>query len=284
MDWFLLTCISVVFRSIFGVMTKVLSNRLKTSIYTQAALLPLAGAIIAIVVSPLLGGIQTDFSNVSLIAVFLVMLGQGLGNIVYFAAIKELTNGTAQIAFSSILIFNTLLSFIFLDLQLSPINIFGIMLLMLAIMSVATGKVEFHKRGVSLMILSAFLFSVFQLSSAEISKQVGAATYLIIGYLGAAAVVFIFKWKPVAKELKFSELKTTLGIPLLAAIPSVGNFLFAYYAYREAPQPAKVAMLLTSQVVLTVILSYFFLKEKGYVKQKVFASVLVVLSAIFIKS
>lgn len=284
MDWLLLTFISVIFRSVYGVMTKVLSNRLKVTAYTQATLLPLAGAFIALLISPLLGGLHFSFSEVSLVTVALVVLGQGLGNITYFAAIKDLTNGTAQIAFSSILIFNTFLSLIFLGLDLSWINVFGIFLLMLAILGVVTGKIELNKNGVALMVLSAFLFSVFQLSSAEISGQVGAAIYLIIAYLGAAAVVFAIKWKAVTKDLARARSRPLITIPLLTAIPSIGNFLFAYYAYRSAPEPAKVAMLLTSQVVLTVILSYFLLKEKGHVFRKILAAVLVLISAVLIKS
>lgn len=284
MSWLLLTFVSIVSRSIYGVMTKVLSNKLKVSAYTQATLLPFAGACIALLISPFLGGIQTNFSDVSLVAVILVVLGQGLGNITYFAAIKNLTNGTAQIAFSSILLFNTFLSLVFLDLQLSLLNVFGLVVLMLAILSVVSGKIELSKKGISLMLLSAFLFSIFQLASSELSKQVGAATYLLIAYLGATAVVFALKWKVVVKDLASAERKTTIGIPLLTALPSIGNFLFAYYAYRVAPQPAKVAMLLTAQVVLTVLLSYVFLNEKGHVLRKVAAAVLVVIAAILIKS
>lgn len=284
MSWLVLTFISIIFRSSYGVMTKVLSNQVKVSPYTQATLLPLAGAVIAVLISPLLGGLHFNFSEISLVAMILVMLGQGLGNILYFASIKDLTNGTAQIAFSSILIFNTVLSLIFLDLNLSLINVFGLVLLMLAILSVATGKIELHRKGVALMVASAFLFSVFQLSSAEISKQVGAATYLLIAYLGAALVVFALKWKVVIKDLSSEHKRSTFYIPLLTAIPSLGNFLFAYYAYRTAPEPAKVAMLLTSQVVLTVFLSYFFLKERGHVWRKAIAAILVVISAILIKS
>jgi len=284
MGWLLLTFLSVVSRSIYGVSTKVLSNKVKTSVYTQAALLSFAGGLISLLISPFLGGLNFNFSGVSLIAVALVMLGQGLGNITYFQAIKSLTNGTAQIAFSSILIFNTFLALIFLNLHLSPINIFGLVLLMLAILSVTSGKVEFNKKGVAMMILSAFLFSVFQLSSAKISKQVGAPMYLMIAYFGAALVVFILKARVIVGDIHLADARTTFGIPLLTAIPSLGNFVFAYYAYRSAPQPAKVAMLLTSQVVLTVFLSYFLLNEKDHVWRKVAAAVLVVVAAILIKT
>lgn len=283
MSWLLLTFISIIFRSIYGVMTKVLSTHVKVSVYTQATLLPLAGAVIALIISLFIGGIHLNFTGVSLTAVLLVILGQGLGNITYFAAIKNLTNGTAQIAFSSILVFNTLLALVFLDLQLSFINVLGVFLLMIAILSVVSGKIELNKRGVLLMLLSAFLFSVFQLASAEISQQVGAVSYLLIAYIGAALVVFALKSKVVVKDLLSAKKRSTLGIPLLTAIPSLGNFLFAYYAYREAPEPAKVAMLLTAQVVLTVILSYFLLKERGHVYRKLAAAVLVIISAVLIK-
>ncbi|HEY4963188.1 MAG TPA: DMT family transporter [Candidatus Saccharimonadales bacterium] len=285
MEWIWLTGVSVIFRAVYGVMTKVLSNKLLVSPYTQATLLSFSGGIISLILAPLLGGLSLNFNGVSLITILLVVLGQGLGNIVYFAAIKNLTNGTAQISFSSILIFNTFLSFIFLNLHLSFINIMGIVLLILAVLCVVSGKIEFHKKGVSLMILSAFLFSVFQLASAKLSKEVGPSTYLVIAYFGAAAVVFLLNSKVVIKDLINSKkLKNTLGIPLLVALPSLGNFLFAYYAYRSAPQPAKVAMLLTSQVVITVLLSYFFLNEKDHLPRKVGASILVVLSAVLIKS
>lgn len=283
MEWILLTAISVFFRSVYGVMTKVLSNKLEVSAYTQAVLLTLAGALVSLLLSPLLGGLSFDFTGVSIVAVLLVVLGQGLGNIFYFAAIKNLTNGTAQIAFSSILIFNTVLALLFTSLQLSLINVIGIFLLMLAILIVVNGKVELNKRGVLLMIFAAFLFSVFQLASAEISSQVGATTYLLIAYLGAALVVFLLKSRVIISDLAKSKTMSTYTIPLLTAIPSLGNFLFAYYAYRDAPEPAKVAMLLTSQVVLTVVLSYFLLKEKDHVAKKLSAAVLVVTSAIMIK-
>lgn len=70
----------------------------------------------------------------------------------------------------------------------------------------------------------------------------------------------------------------------LTGIPSLGNFLFAYYAYREADEPAKVAMLLTAQVVVTVFLSYLFLRERGRVIRKSIAAMLIVVAAILIKS
>jgi drug/metabolite transporter (DMT)-like permease len=284
MDWLALTFISVLFRALYGVLSKVMSSRIEASAYTQATILPLAAAFIALVISPFIGGISLDPAKLNLTAAILVVLGQGLGNILYFASIKNLTNGTAQIAFSSILVFNTLLALIFLNLHLSPLNVFGIVLLMIGILSVVTGKVELNVKGVLLMLLAALCYAVFQLSSAVISKEVPPATYLLIAYLGGALVVVVVKSKLVFQELSQAQLSKTAGIALLTAAPSLGNFIFAYYAYRTAPEPAKVAILLTSQVVVTVFLSYFMLKEKDHVWRKVLAGVLILVAAAVIKS
>lgn len=285
MTWLFFTALSILSRSTYGVMTKVLSSKMKVSIYTQACFLPLAGAFLTVIFSPLLGGLAVDFSNASLVLVALVVFGQGLGKIVYFASIKNLTNATAQIAFSSILLFNTVLALLFLHLHLSMINVLGIVLLTLAILSVISGKVAYHKQGVLLMILSAFLFAIFQLSSSELSKQVSSVSYLLVAYLGSATVVFIYKYKVIVQDvIQAADWKSIVVIPILTALPSVGNFLFAYLAYRAAPEAAKVAMLLTSQVVLTVLLSYVFLHEKTNIKRNIIAAASVVLAALFIKS
>jgi drug/metabolite transporter (DMT)-like permease len=266
-------------------MTKVLSNKLKVSAYTQATLLSLLAGGAAILTSPLLGGISLTLNLEMVFMIALIVISSGLGSVMYFEGMKNLTSGTAQISFSTILIFNVILSLIFLNLHLSPLNIFGIVLLMVAVLSVTTGKVELNKSGVIKMVISAFLFSIFQLTTSKISTQVSAATYMVIAYLGTVAVIVIYKGKTIAKDLrKTIDKKSLLVTPLLAASLSLGNYIFSYYAYRTAPEPTKVAMLLTSQVVVAVLLSYVFLNEKQQLGKKIMAAVLVVISAILIKS
>lgn len=261
-----------------------MSNKIQASAYTQATLLSFVGFIITIFFSPLLGGLSLDFSKISILPLALVVLSQGLGNITYFAALKKLTNGTAQIAFSSILFFNVILAIAFLGLNLSLVNLLGVIVLASAILIAVSGKVELNKSGIGIMLLSAFLFSIFQLASSELSREVSAATYLAITFLGAVVVIFALKSRTVIKDISKSNISSIIQISTLAALPAVGYFLFSYYAYRIAPEPSKVALLLTSQVVLTVILSYFILKERVHIKRKLLASVLVVISAALIKN
>ena len=282
--WLLLTFISVISRAVYGVMTKVLSSKMNVSIYTQA-LLPSVYAMLISIIVLLVGKMEFSVEKGNMMLVLLVVIPQGLGNIVYYKAMQYLTSGTAQISFSSILGFNVILSMIFLHYRLSVVNSIGIILLALAILSVAHGRIEFHPKGVALMIFSTFLFSIFQLATAQLSPFVSTMAYLIISYSGAALVVFVMKSNIIVQDVsKLLNNKKLLLIPLFTALPSLGNFLFAYYAYRAAPEPAKVAMLLTSQTVFAVIISYFFLKEREHVLRKIFAALLVLASAVLIKA
>lgn len=283
MSWIILTFISVISRAIYGVMTKVMSNGIKVSAYTQAFLLMFTCGLLALMVAPFAGGVSFSLDGVNAIAVALLIGGSVLGNILYFAAMKYLTSGTAQITFSSILIFNTFLAIIFTQLSLNLVNILGVIILMIAVLSVTSGKIELNKRGVGLMLAAAFCFAVFQLSSGVVSKQMSVINYLLIAYLGSAFVILLLKLKVIYNDIKNTKDYSTYKIILLTALPSLGNFVFAYFAYRAAPEPAKVAILLTSQVVIAVIISYFLLHEKQHIARKIFAGLLVIVSAILIK-
>lgn len=284
MNWFLLTIIAIFFRALYGLMTKVLSNRLKVSAYTHSVLLTLIAALITLLISPIVGGLSLNLYEVKWWILILMVVSAGVGNVTYFIAIKNLTNGTAQIAFSSILLFNTILAVLLLDLNLSVINFIGIVVLMLAIISVVSGKIEFHKQGIILMVLSAFCFSLFQLSSSQLASQLNAVTYLFLSNLGAGSAVLLYKWQDIYTDLhRVSNEKNSYLIPLFTALPSLGYALFSYYAYRSAPVPAKVAMLLPAQVVVTVILSYYWLNEKSHIMRKTLAAIGVIISSVFIK-
>lgn len=283
MNWLIFTFLAVFSRSLYGIFTKIFSSHKPISVYTQSVLIPAIAAVITLILAPFLGGI--DFSSTfSLPAVSLLVLGQVAGNLIYYEAIKNLTSSTAQILFSSILVFNTIFSILFLNAHVSPKNLLGIGIMLMALILVAGNKIEFHLKGTILMITSAALFSMFQLSTAVVSKQLSAATYLIIAYLGTVLCIFAIKPKTIIGDLKkFTNLKSFL-IPIKTTIFSMGALIFSYYAYSLASQPEKVTFLLPSQVVLTVLIGYIFFKEKSFLSRKLTAAVLVVLAAYLIKS
>ncbi|PIQ35960.1 MAG: hypothetical protein COW60_01195 [Candidatus Yonathbacteria bacterium CG17_big_fil_post_rev_8_21_14_2_50_43_9] len=60
--------------------------------------------------------------------------------------------------------------------------------------------------------------------------------------------------------------------------------VFSFMAYKVAPDKGVVVVLLTSQVILSVIFGIIFLKEKDNISKKVLAGILAFIAGIFIKS
>jgi drug/metabolite transporter (DMT)-like permease len=264
-----------------------LSNTAKVSPMTQAILLTGTASVFSLVISPFFGGISTHgLSGVWGIALLMV-LAQAFGNILFFKGLSELEAGVTAIALSSILLWGTVLSVIFLHSTFSLTQVIGIVLLFMAIIGVQYKKGSRRIETPVLYIVgSALLFAVFQVCSAELAKAVPTATYLILNFGGATVVVLLFYRKRVHKDIKtLKPHKVQVTKVVIASVMcSMGYFIFSYFAYKHAPDRGIVIVLLTSQVVLSVILGAIFLKERGHLNRKLGAGVLALIAGILIKS
>ncbi|HUQ85433.1 MAG TPA: DMT family transporter [Candidatus Limnocylindrales bacterium] len=286
MNWLIFTIISIFFRAVYGVSTKVLSSNVKVSPATVSVIFSTFATLLTLIISPLIGGISfKEFRSVWLLAM-VVVIAISSGNILYYKGIKSLDSSTTQIAFSSILIWGTLFSITFLNSNFSSRQIVGIILLLLAIIFVQFKKgVNLLKKGVLYIILSALIFAIFQISTAELSKSISAATYLLTAYLGTTIVTGILYAKTIRKDLFLlkNRMLQTSKVMLFSSITSLIHFSFAYFAYRSAPDSGVVVVLLTSQVIIAVILSIIFLKERDRIGRKLVAGLLAVLAGFLIK-
>lgn len=287
MYWLLLTILSIVSRAIFGVATKVLSNRVKVSPISQSVLLLTTSGLIVLPLSPLIGGLSFDGVSGVIPLVVVMVVSSTVGNILFFKGLEKLDASTAQVLFSSILVWATILSIVFLGSQLSLTQLAGVALLLLAILLVQ------YKKGIKVLdanswylLIAALFFAVFQISSAELSKTISVGAYIVLAYLGGAAMIWSVYPKKVTREIKTlsTRFKETGLIVLFAATSSLLYAVFAYLAYASAPDRGVVVLLLTSQVVLGVILAIVFLKEQNQLGKKITAGVLAFIAGLLIKS
>jgi drug/metabolite transporter (DMT)-like permease len=254
---------------------------------TQAMLFTGTATILSLLISPFFGGISTDgLSDLWLIALLMV-LAQAFGNILFFKGLADLEAGVTAIAFSSILLWGAILSVMFLHSSFSLVQVIGMGLLFVAIIAVQYKKGSKKIESPILYIIgSALLLAVFQICSAQLAKSVPTATYLLLNFGGSTALVWLVYRQRIhadLRKLKLQKVKVT-QVAVLAALCSMGYFVFSYFAYRQAPDRGVVVVLLTSQVVLSVILGAIFLKERGHIKRKLGAGVLALVAGILIKS
>lgn len=270
-----------------SVAQKVFSNRTKTSPATQVVLFTGAAAILSLLISPLTGGLSTHGLAAVWPVALLMVVAQATGNILYFKGLAELEASVASVAFSSILLWGIILSVLFLDSSFSLKQTLGIVLLFLAILTVQYRRgVKKVEPAILYVVGSALLFAVFQVSSAELAKTIPAATYLLLNYAGATALVWLVYRKQVHRDVQgLKSLRVSIfQSVIVAAATSTGYFVFSYFAYKHAPDRGVVVVLLTAQVVLSVIFGIIFLKERKQMIRKLSAGFLALTAGVLIKS
>lgn len=288
MNWLLLTLLAIIARATYSLGTRLLSRDIQVSPQAQSLLLTTASGLRALIVSSFIGGINFSAVSQNLFPILLIVSTSVFGNIIYFKGQKQLDAGTTQIAFSSILIWGTLLSIIFLNSRFSLLQVIGILLMLIAIILVQNIKKKMKTNintSVLYIVSSALLFAVFQVTSASISSLFSTVTYIVLSSFGTALVIFLISFKKIKEDFKklILQIKNTSLKTLFASGTSLLYLIFSYLAYRSAPDRGVVVVLLTAQVVLSVIFGIFFLKEKENKARKLFAGALAFLAGVLIK-
>jgi len=287
MNWIYLTLLAITSRATYSIATKVLSKDVKVSAVTHSILLTTFAGILSVIISPFVGGISFKGIESFYLSALIMVLSQAFGNILFFKGIKDLDAGTTQIAFSSILIWGAILSVAFLDSVFSTKQIVGILLMLFAILLVQykKGKLDMSS-GVLYIVASAILFAVFQVASADLSKIISTGAYLLMAYIGPSLIVGILYFKLITNDFHLlkQQVRESFLITLFASGTSMLYFVFSYIAYRYAPDRGVVVVLLTAQVVLSVIFGIIFLKEKDNQLRKMVAGALAFAAGMMIKS
>ncbi len=163
----------------------------------------------------------------------------------------------------------------------------GVLLLLAAIIAVQYQKGKRHiDTGVLFIVASAALFAAFQVTSARLAPVLTPGTYLVMTYLASTLLIGSVYAKTIKKDL--AKLKDRLPVAYktvgFAAGTMVMFYLFGYFAFQAAPDRGIVVILLTSQVILSVLLGIIFLKERSNMPRKIAAGIIAFIAAVLIKA
>jgi drug/metabolite transporter (DMT)-like permease len=285
--WLVLTFLSILSRAVYGVLTKVLSNQVRVGAMTQSFLLLVACTVCALAIAPFVGGVQLEGVMGVWPGLLIAIITSTLGNIFYFKGISKLESATTQVVFSSIVIWSLFMAMAFLGTRLSPIQGAGVALMLAAILLAQyQGRRLRFSASVWLIVLSAACFAAYQIASAGIAKNLGTGTFMVVAFGADAILMGLVYWKEIRRDLvhsRKSQSKVWTVAFITGAASTIYN-VFAYLAYRVAPDAGVVVLLLTSQVVFAVIISIVFLGEREGMVRKLTAGVIAVVAAVMIKA
>lgn len=140
-------------------------------------------------------------------------------------------------------------------------------------------------RGLLYMLLASSLLSLGLVVDKHMISSVGLATFMVYGpgSLGIAAAIFYPLWRRYHGS-NFSPKMNTMTISLLIAITTAYAIKLALYfiILLAFDNVAYVNTLIGASFVLTVILSYLFLGERGQGKAKILGSTLAIVGVAFL--
>ncbi|PIZ66159.1 hypothetical protein COY14_00840 [Candidatus Roizmanbacteria bacterium CG_4_10_14_0_2_um_filter_36_9] len=285
MYWLIFTIFAIISRATYSISSKLLSQDIKVAAQSHALLLTGSSAILVLIFGPFFGGI--DFLSIFKYPMIIgaVMLSCSFGNIIFFNGQKLLDASMTQIAFSSVLIWGAVLSLFFLNSTFSIYQIFGMLLLLAAIIFTQYERRKFSfNKGVIIIMTAAIVFAIFQVTSAIASRYVNTVTYLFYANLATATLVLVLNPKTSLKDFKIIKrnITNTISKTLFASLTSMIYMIFSFAAYRLAPDRGVVVVLLTSQVIISVIFGVIFLKERNNIPKKIIAGTIAFIAAILI--
>jgi drug/metabolite transporter (DMT)-like permease len=282
--WLFLTLAALTSRGIYGVCSKSMGAHLGISGPATAIVMLTGCGVLALPLSFFIGGLSTAGLAEHWPALLLVVFASGVGNMAYFHGIRTLEAGVAQIVFSSIILWGLVLSVVVLDSTFSGWQLAGAALLITAIVIAQLDDRLRISSGAWFILFSAAMFAMFQVGVAHVSRDVSTGTYLVVTNLGPALFIALVRGRQTLAELRRLRLVSRrAGLIASGTIAfSVGYFVLAYLAYREAPDAGAVVILLTAQVVVAVLLSAAFLNERRHLGRKLSAGALAVVAGALI--
>lgn len=203
----------------------------------------------------------------------LSMVLYGLGNIFIFKSLNSTEASRFTVVFASRTFFTVLASSILLRELLNATQWMGAVLIFAgAVCATAKKRVAFDK-GELFAILAAIVFGFAVTNDRFILQSFEVYTYSIIGFLLPA--IFIAAAYPREVRHMKSFLKKETFLQSLAVCFIYALFALTFYmALQEASNSSQVAAVSLSSVILTVILSIIFLKEREFLWRKIFGAVI----------
>lgn len=271
LTWQALAVLSVVFYSIGVVVQKTILKERESDPWAYSIVFQLivAGLIwcYSLVVQGKNISLTLPLYNPNIILMTLLWAG---ANIFSFNAIKITEASTFSILLTTRVLFTTLASYVFLKEILSVNQVLGMLLVLggSVLVSIKKSKLRLNKRQVTYSVLAAVCVGFAATNDRVILRSLDVETYSVISY--TLPPLFMLVVNPyVAKKLKVFAEPSRVRDMLIFCLFWVGFALTFNTALQNAPSSSQVLSINVTSIVLIVILSILFLKERENITRKI---------------
>jgi len=275
MSWQLFISVSVILYSISVLIQRLIlkedqSNPVSFSIFFQF----LTGVVIGIA-----GFIFSDMSlpsNLSplLLNMALMIVLYGFANIFIFKSLKVTEASVFTILFATRGFFTVLASSLLLKEFLTGLQLVGALLIFISIILVNYKSKRFSfGKGELLALLGGVIFGLANTNDRYLLNHFNVYPYVSIGFIAPSLLMATIYPKEL-RGIKELIKKGTLGKMFLLSTLYAASAVTFFYSLQITSSSSQVASINLTNIVLTVLLSIIFLKERSNIPKKAVGAIL----------
>lgn len=217
-----------------------------------------------------------------IVNVILMVLLYAFGNVFMFKALKKIEASKFTIIFSSRALFTIFASSLLLGEFLSRKHWIGALFIFAGIVLVSfkPERVLF-KRVEPVALLAAIFFGFATTNDRFLLKSFNVYPYLLLGFVAPALLIAVLNPHTIKKMRTLFD-KKTLGKAILLSVFYGAAAITFYFALQVAPTSSQVVTINLTSVIIIVLLSIIFLKERENIPRKIVGAILSFLGLLLI--
>lgn len=283
MTWLIFTLISAFTLSLSRILQRIMLKDESIDSFSFSFVFPVMVSLV-IFAYTLLTGI-VEFPNLIPVwfNVLLMIIFYGVGSVCIYQAYKSSPASEVSIIFSSSSAWSVLAAVVILGETLSSKNMLGVLSIIFGICVINYQKSKWKIEPGHIYALLAALMFGFAFSNDVMILKVfhSVPPYVFLAFILPSLAIFLYRPSLIKTVPPLFSKKNIGKLMFTAAIYAISS-ISMYTAYRMGGKASSISPIQQTNVVMTVILSYFVLNEKDKLLQKIIGTILVFSGAIFL--
>lgn len=282
MTWLYYTLLAVLSYSIFYILTRVFLKEKSSDAISYAIVFNFVCAIIISAVSLKSGFVLPDIKNYYL-NFGLMALVYTTSQVLIFKASKTVEASELIILSSTRVLWTIGTALIFLGEAFNVSKIIGTILILFSVV-----YLSLKRKGISLnkghlyALAAAICLGVGFVNDSYILRQADAISYGALAFILPAILTAVVFPSSTLKLIRYLSFKLLMKICLLGIFYSVG-LVASYSAYKSGGNASQIVPIGQSIVIVTVILSVLFLRERDDLLKKLVAAIIMSIGVLLLR-
>lgn len=216
----------------------------------------------------------------------------GIATILIFTALPNIHISKFVVIFALRVLVTFFASYILINERITFINALGALLVLFSIVFVNfdiskhknnSNKLLSSLKNTLFVLLASVLVGIAVVNDKFVATNTNPYFYTFLAYFSPGVIMCLFYFKSLLKNFKkdLFKINYTFNVLLISILTTFASLSY-FTAIYVGTSITKVTTFNLSSVILTVILSFIFLKEKDHMYKKLFSSIICFLGLILL--